>query len=152
MTGREFSPDSVLEMALPRDRSAPGRARSAIARFSAEREIDDAALAALKLLVSEVVSNAVIHSTAPSAAEITLRARLLEHLVRVEVIDQGSGFAAESRVPSAQTGGYGLYLLTREAASWGVHVDGSTCVWFEVEGGLRARLRTAARAVRSGLR
>jgi hypothetical protein len=30
------------------------------------------------------------------------------------------------------SGGWGLQLVDRVASSWGVRVDGTTCVWFEL--------------------
>jgi anti-sigma regulatory factor (Ser/Thr protein kinase) len=123
-----------LRVSLQRDPHAPARARAAITRFTDRREIPGFALDTLTLLVSELVSNAVLHSDAPPASEILLCARVLEQAtVRVEVIDRGSGFTAAPRDPSRVTGGYGLFLVAQQASNWGVDREGGTRVWFEVE-------------------
>jgi anti-sigma regulatory factor (Ser/Thr protein kinase) len=130
--------ERVMVLTMQPDRFAPSRARSAIEGFTAEHEIGAPSAATLKLLVSELVTNAAIHSDAP-AGEITLSAHLLEDhpAVRVEVTDEGSGFKAPS-LPApgySARGGFGLHLLDSEATRWGVHMNGVTCVWFEVGAG-----------------
>ncbi len=123
-----------LRISLPRDPRAPARARAAVTRFTESGGgIAGLALETLALLVSEVVSNAVLHSDAPPASEILLCARLPERgTVRVEVIDCGSGFTAAPRDPSRVTGGYGLFLVAQQASRWGVDREGGTRVWFEI--------------------
>ena len=79
------------------------------------------------------MSNAVLHSDAPPASGILLCAQLLDRgTVRVEVIDRGSGFTARPRDPAASHGGYGLYLVDKQATRWGVDREGGTRVWFEI--------------------
>jgi anti-sigma regulatory factor (Ser/Thr protein kinase) len=121
-----------LRVSLERDPQAPSRARAAVAGFTAKSSIAAAELDTLALLVSELVSNAVLHSDAPPASGIVLCARLLERgAVRVEVIDRGSGFTAVPRDPARLTGGYGLFLVAKQASRWGVDREGGTRVWFE---------------------
>jgi anti-sigma regulatory factor (Ser/Thr protein kinase) len=124
----------ALEIGLERDAQAPALARAALAGFLAQRRIDPDALATLRLLVSEVVSNAVMHSDAPPSSEILLRARVLDDGgVRVEVTDRGSGFTPKPRDPDRH-GGYGLYLLDKQATRWGVDGRDGGRVWFELGG------------------
>ena len=88
-----------LRVSLQRDPQAPSLARAAVARFT-ESKLAPAELATLTLLVSELVSNAVLHSDAPPASGILLCARLLgQGAVRVEVIDYGGGFTATPAIP-----------------------------------------------------
>jgi anti-sigma regulatory factor (Ser/Thr protein kinase) len=123
----------ALRMSLERDPRAPSLARRAVAGFTEKSEISPDELATLTLLVSELVSNAVLHSDAPSASEIVLQAELLnEGAVRVEVIDHGSGFTAAPRDPARAVGGFGLYLVDQQATRWGVDREGGTRVWFEL--------------------
>lgn len=123
----------VLRMVLPRDSHAPAMARAAVAGFSRQSELGAGGLSTLALLVSELVSNAVLHSDAPPASEIELCARLLDGAsVRVEVVDEGSGFTVRPRDPSRMDGGYGLFLVDRQATQWGVDRKGGTRVWFEL--------------------
>jgi anti-sigma regulatory factor (Ser/Thr protein kinase) len=90
-------------------------------------------LSTLALLVSELVSNAVLHSDAPASSNIQLCARQLgPDGVRVEVTDQGSGFTVVPRDPERLEGGYGLYLVETQATKWGIDRRSGTCVWFEI--------------------
>jgi anti-sigma regulatory factor (Ser/Thr protein kinase) len=123
----------ALRISLEQDLHAPALARAAIAGFSDGSDIAPARLATLLLLVSEVVTNAVIHSDAPEEAEIVLAVCMTRSgAVRVEVTDGGEGFTPVARDPSRPGGGYGLYLVEREALCWGVEREGGTRVWFEL--------------------
>jgi anti-sigma regulatory factor (Ser/Thr protein kinase) len=123
----------TMRIGLERDPQAPSLARAAVTGFVEQSELAAAERGTLTLLVSELVSNAVLHSDAPPASGIVLRAHLLEEdAVRVEVIDCGSGFTATPRDPARPHGGYGLYLLEQEATRWGVDREGGTRVWFEL--------------------
>jgi anti-sigma regulatory factor (Ser/Thr protein kinase) len=123
----------TMQISLERDPQAPSLARAAVVGFTEKSEIAPEETATLTLLVSEVVSNAVLHSDAPPATGILLCARLLdEGAVRVEVTDRGSGFTAIPRDPAQPQGGYGLYLVEKQANRWGVDREGGTRVWFEL--------------------
>src|SRR5450755_110279 len=77
---------STLRITLERDPMAPSLARAAVAGFSKEQEFSAAGPDTLALLVSELVSNAVVHSDAPEASDIQLCARQLgPDAVRIEV-------------------------------------------------------------------
>jgi anti-sigma regulatory factor (Ser/Thr protein kinase) len=123
----------TLCMSLERDPRAPAVARAAVTGFTEERDIPVAERDKLTLLVSEVVTNAVLHSDAPPATGISLCARLLqEGTIRVEVTDRGSGFTPNPRDPAQPTGGYGLFLVAQQASEWGIDRKGGTRVWFEL--------------------
>jgi len=101
--------------------------------FSQSSCLADGESAVLTLLVSELVSNAVLHSDAPPESDIVLR--LHEHspgVVRADVRDAGGGFAYVPRDPRRKVGGYGLLLVDAEASRWGVECEGGTRVWFEL--------------------
>lgn len=122
-----------LRISLEQAPHAPALARAAITGFFDGNEIAPASFATLLLLVSEVVTNAVVHSKGPPRTEILLCARSTDTgAVRVEVTDGGAGFTPEPRDPSRPGGGYGLYLVDREALCWGVDRTGGTRVWFEL--------------------
>jgi anti-sigma regulatory factor (Ser/Thr protein kinase) len=135
--GRELVSVSLpFEVELFRDVGAAGRARNLLAeRFAAEltgHELDTA-----KLLASELVTNAVVHGE----GMITMRADLDEGRLRVEVIDQGSGFErVVQRRELSGYGGWGLMLVESESSCWGVR-EGMTHVWFELE---RPRARSGS--------
>jgi anti-sigma regulatory factor (Ser/Thr protein kinase) len=86
----------------------------------------------LRLLVTEVVTNGVRHGS--ERGPVTVLVLVSEKAVRVEVSDCGRGFSPpEAPMPRDDgSGGWGLQLVDRVARSWGVRVDGATCVWFEL--------------------
>jgi anti-sigma regulatory factor (Ser/Thr protein kinase) len=124
--------DERLELELEQNREAPSLARAAIAGFSENRDIDAATLATLTLLVSEVVTNAVIHPDLEVPGAIRLSARIARGTIRVEVTDDGSGFTPQPRDPERTERGYGLYLLEKQASAWGVDRRSGHTVWFEL--------------------
>lgn len=86
----------------------------------------------LRLLVTELVTNGVRHGS--ERGPVAVQVSVADERVRVEVSDAGRGFspgAAPMPRPDG-TGGWGLQLVDRVAASWGVRVNGRTCVWFEL--------------------
>lgn len=130
---RDVDEEPILRLDLERSPEAPSLARAAIVGFFEERDMSAAVLATLTLLVSELVSNAVIHSDAPAASAVVVCARALDGgTVRVEVTDQGSGFTPLPRDPERHHGGYGLYLVEKQATKWGVDRRDGVRVWFEL--------------------
>jgi anti-sigma regulatory factor (Ser/Thr protein kinase) len=119
-----------LEIDLEASREAPRVARSAVAGFSETLALEPVTLATLLLLVSELVTNSVVHPDTPS--KIRLRARVRADRIRVEVTDAGSGFTPRPRDRSRLDGGYGLHLVASQAGDWGVTREGGTTVWFEL--------------------
>jgi anti-sigma regulatory factor (Ser/Thr protein kinase) len=82
----------------------------------------------LKLLVSELVTNAVRHGDASGPLELHAS---WNGEVRVEVCDHGEGFAPAPRLGALdEPGGFGLYLVGRLADRWGVETADGTTVWF----------------------
>jgi anti-sigma regulatory factor (Ser/Thr protein kinase) len=120
---------------LDREPTAPGRARAEVREALAGR-LDQADIATVVLLTSELVTNAVIHPTAPRDSTIGLRISVRANAVRVEVDDQGGGFDPAAPAVATGRGGRGLFLVDRCAAKWGARRTeaerGSRfCVWFE---------------------
>jgi anti-sigma regulatory factor (Ser/Thr protein kinase) len=117
-----------VEVELPRDPSAGARARRLVEELSAGT-LDQHQLGRAKLLVSELVNNAVLHGR----GAITVRADLDDDRLHVEVVDEGSGFEREVREQDIEPlGGRGLRLVEAESSRWGLH-EGTTHVWFEIE-------------------
>lgn len=110
------------------DRTAPLAARQFVAGTAA-CYADDVDTAALVLLVSELVTNSVIHGggTVPIEVGVTVGERL-----RVEVTDHGGSFRLGSLGRRRGGVGFGLYLVEHLADAWGMTMDGATRVWFEL--------------------
>jgi anti-sigma regulatory factor (Ser/Thr protein kinase) len=126
-----------LRLDLRRDAEAPAIARAAVDAWCPDLEGGQPRLETLQLLVSEIVTNAVIHSRGPADAPILLIASVAGQKVEVAVIDAGEGFTPPARRPPRASdrmtiGGYGLYVVDRAASRWGVDGEGGTRVWFEV--------------------
>jgi anti-sigma regulatory factor (Ser/Thr protein kinase) len=121
--------EDAIKLSLEGGPEAAARARRGLARLRSE--IDPPTLESLRLLVTELISNAVRHAGAPTVDLLVL---VTPSAVRVEVVDQGPGFQpAERRRDQDPEGGWGLFLVGRMADSWGVARDpGGTRVWFEL--------------------
>jgi anti-sigma regulatory factor (Ser/Thr protein kinase) len=89
---------------------------------------------ALRLLVSELVTNSVRHGTG-SEQPVVLAVRIGSRAIRVDVHDGGSGFQAPAGTPQPRgaDGGFGLFLVERMASRWGVDTRDGTRVWFELD-------------------
>lgn len=119
----------LLDVDIPRDAKAPWHARRAVERLGGA--LSDDVRPDVMLLVCELVTNSVKYGAARSL-RLQIYARGPRR-VRVEVVDQGSGFVPRARDrPVAEPGGWGLRLVEALADRWGVH-DGSTHVWFEID-------------------
>ena len=82
----------------------------------------------LCLVISELVSNALVHGR----GQVVLRLQLDEGIVRGEVIDEGRGFEHEIRARGPDyVSGRGLSLVEALTNRWGIH-EGTTHVWFEL--------------------
>lgn len=86
----------------------------------------------MRLLVTELVTNGVRHGSERGPVEVAVAVG--DERIRVEVSDSGRGFTpSEAPMPRSDgSGGWGLQLVDRVASTWGVEVDGGTCVWFEL--------------------
>jgi anti-sigma regulatory factor (Ser/Thr protein kinase) len=88
----------------------------------------------VRLLVSELVTNAVRHANLAPGDVIRLVIDLEDSVLRVEVHDPGGGFVPRAPAPDpARPSGWGLYLVEELADRWGVDSDERTLVWFEVD-------------------
>jgi anti-sigma regulatory factor (Ser/Thr protein kinase) len=112
---------------------AVGRARAAIDRLELpvrypERGFD------LRLLVSELVANAIKHGGAPDTS-ISLSVEQIGTILHVAVEDAGPLFTpAPTERPAADaTSGRGLYLLTALADRWGIERRHGNRAWFELD-------------------
>ena len=87
----------------------------------------------LRLLVSELVTNCVLHGGAGESAEITVLTRLRNGALHTEVCHDGPAFVPPEDDPDlGSPGGLGLFLVDQMASSWGIAERCETCVWFEL--------------------
>ncbi|MEU4832385.1 ATP-binding protein [Streptosporangium sp. NPDC023615] len=108
------------------------------ARHLLNGRVSDTALDDVVLLLSEVVTNSVVHSGSGrrAAGSVTVCLGLGGGMVHAEVIDEGSAtslpFVRASGLDS--DGGRGLFPVEAMATGWGVHhdTDAGTAVWFRV--------------------
>ena len=87
---------------------------------------------AMRLLVSELVTNSVRHVTG-SPQPVVLAVLIGAGAIRVEVRDGGAGFEPGKPEPRGADGGFGLFLVERMASRWGVDTADGTRVWFELD-------------------
>jgi anti-sigma regulatory factor (Ser/Thr protein kinase) len=117
----------TLDLTLPPEPDSVATARAKVCEAVAD-ELADGDIETLKLLVSEVVTNAVRHAGASEPLEVHAR---WNDEVRVAVSDHGDGFLPTPRLGALnEPGGFGLYMVGRLADRWGIETDHGTTVWF----------------------
>jgi anti-sigma regulatory factor (Ser/Thr protein kinase) len=106
--------------------TAPRRARDFVAQACAAWHAEQFSELG-QLVVSELVSNAVLHS----GTGIELELRLERTQLRLQVHDDGGGVPAIVPEEERTVGGVGLGLVSRAVQSWGVTADprGGKDVW-----------------------
>jgi anti-sigma regulatory factor (Ser/Thr protein kinase) len=121
-----------VERRLPVAPEAAAEARHALDPLA--RHLPDGRMRDVRLLVSELVTNAVRHADLAAGDVIALVVDLADHTLRVEVHDPGGGFVPSTPSPDpARPSGWGLYLVAELADRWGVDSDETTLVWFELD-------------------
>ena len=118
---------------LPADPRAPGAARRFLRDTLGDWGVDDDTVEAAELCVSELVTNAVIHTG--SSSEVT--AQLDPDFLMVTVRDNGSvGTVRRLEAPQdpLMISGRGLGLVDALTTAWSAeHGADGTTVWFEIE-------------------
>jgi anti-sigma regulatory factor (Ser/Thr protein kinase) len=120
------------EVELTRDPDSAAEARRALGEISdhlSPRRLEDA-----RLLVSELVTNALRHAGLGDNDVITLVVVTGDRALRIEVCDPGPGFEVSEPTPDpARPSGWGLYLVRELSDRWGVERNERTRVWFELD-------------------
>lgn len=122
-----------ISMRISGGEDAPARARRSVrARLDGNipaRTATDAAL-----LVSELVTNSVVHANVGPSGALTVEITTLDDRLRIAVTDPGSRLRPCLLPPDPETpGGLGLLLVDELCETWGVWQDlGPTCVWCEL--------------------
>ncbi|MBW3555932.1 MAG: PAS domain S-box protein [Actinobacteria bacterium] len=111
---------------LPPEPASAGRARRFVSEVLGEWHLEVMTEVA-SLLVSEVVTNAVLHA----GTEVTVQLRRSPEDVRVEVADGSTQSATRRHYDREASTGRGLALVEALSDDWGVDADGSgKTVWF----------------------
>ena len=111
---------------------APRVARAAVGRVLRGR-LDDSRRHDALLLVSEAVSNSVLHGSADAGETIELSISVMADRVRVEVTDPAGGFEPpDYPVDELRDAGRGLPIVHALAQVWGVEPPPGGTLWFEL--------------------
>lgn len=120
-----------VSLSLLPEAHAPHAARQAVMGLTV---VPDDRLDAIQLLVTELVTNSVVHAGLRPGEEIELSITRSSAGLRVEVVDGGPGFEPPPPPddPFAESG-RGLALVDMISDRWGVARDERTRVWFELD-------------------
>ncbi|MGW7545920.1 SpoIIE family protein phosphatase [Streptomyces sp. NPDC054770] len=123
---RTLSPTRAVCWTLPGDQTAARRARHLAARQLAEWGLEDLA-DPTRLIVSELVTNAVRHGSGP------IGLRLIRHQVLTcEVFDTSTCFPRLRSARTSDENGRGLFLIAQLSRRWGCRsVPSGKVVWAE---------------------
>ena len=136
--------DTALRVRLPVSETAPALARRALDALDGELEgLRESA----RLLVSELVTNAVRHAGLGPQDEIELEVATRAFGVRIRVSAPSEGFVPPGRPDGHLEGGFGLYFVDTLADRWGVE---RRAVWFELD--RRARTSCVRRSCACSIR
>lgn len=112
------------QLTLAPEPTSAGQARAFVRQHTCEA--DESLRESAELLVSELVTNGVVHAGTPMTLGVVHR----DHAVLIGVSDRGAGLPRE-RVPSLSAeGGRGISLVATIARYWGVAVrDSGKIIW-----------------------
>jgi anti-sigma regulatory factor (Ser/Thr protein kinase) len=114
------------------DPSVVAEARRAVGQI--EPALPEPVADSARLLVSELVTNSIIHGVAQGDGWIDVIIERRPRCVRIEVVDSASSGRRPVLRPVDQTStsGWGLQLVDRLATVWGVETGTGTRVWCEI--------------------
>ena len=114
-------------------RSAPGRARAAVASRLGS-QLTDTQASDIALIVSELVTNSVVHAGARPDEMVMVELGKEPGRLLISVTDAGSELEPRLRSPDETGNHFGLVLLRELSSVWGVDHDeaGTTRVWCEL--------------------
>jgi two-component sensor histidine kinase len=105
----------------------PGQARRWVLERGGDLPHDQLDL--LLLLVSQLVTNSVLHSGAAPGDRVEIALERVDGTIYADVQDDGPGFDRRDLTP----GPHGLQLVEAGADRWGIEGSNPTTVWFELE-------------------
>ena len=129
-TVRDMDAAERMEIELPLEAESAKRARTAIAPLAAHADVstfDD-----VRLLVSELVCDALATDPRPANGAISMEAQVTGGVTQVTVRFDGMTLRLPAKKPKPAEPGWGVYLVQTLATRWSAqHTNGSTYVWFE---------------------
>ena len=122
-----------INLRLTPESEAISEARHALDRLAdvlPPGKLDD-----VRLVVSELVTNSVLHAGLSPDDQIRLSVESSAVSVRGRVCDPGPGFRKPSKLGPRPdfSGGWGLPIVDRISDRWGVDRNSCACVWFEID-------------------
>ena len=89
----------------------------------------------VRLVVSELVTNSILHAGLSPDEQISLTLTVSAGSVRGRVCDPGPGFGMPAKLcpRSDLSGGWGLPIVETISDRWGIERTRRTCVWFEID-------------------
>ena len=122
-----------INLRLTPESEAISEARHALDRLAdvlPPGKLDD-----VRLVVSELVTNSVLHADLSPDDQIRLSVEASAVSVRGRVCDPGPGFRKPSKLGPRPdfSGGWGLPIVDRISDRWGVDRNSYACVWFEID-------------------
>jgi len=123
---------ALAHVVLPADRSAPTSARTllglCLGALLEARVLTDA-----QLLISELVTNSLLHGGLGERDSIVVGVRLHLETLRLEVHNRGThGTVAHRGGDADRSHGFGLEIIATLGERWGVQRGEDTCVWVEL--------------------
>ncbi|EFD66081.1 predicted protein [Streptomyces lividans TK24] len=112
----------VFEMVMEPMGVHVAQARRTTATVLKQWSLPEAPAEDARLVVSELVSNAIIHGS----GDVRLRLRHDDHELRIRVTDDSTAPARRRRASTAGLGGRGLHLVACLSLRWGVADGGRT--------------------------
>lgn len=127
-------PPGLISMRIPGGVDAPSRARRYVLS-ELEGHIGPTTSSDVALVVSELVTNSVLHANVGPQRMLTVELMMLDDRLRISVIDPGSRLEPRILPPDRdRVGGNGLFLVNELSEAWGVARDGmeATRVWCDI--------------------
>jgi anti-sigma regulatory factor (Ser/Thr protein kinase) len=117
-------------MEFPADRTAPSGARRFVADTLDGWDVPRDVIADAVLLVSELVTNALLHARSAPSVELVRG----DGRIRCVVVDDSPATPRRRRYANDAVTGRGIALVETLAARWGTEPAGSgKSVWFELD-------------------
>jgi anti-sigma regulatory factor (Ser/Thr protein kinase) len=131
-TGSSVAMPERQSFTLRAEPRAVAQARERVVAL-AEPLVDGERIASLRLVMSEVLTNAVRHGD--PGGEMLVAVTPKPGFLCVQVTDRGEGFAPRPGASAPdEDGGFGLFLIERLTRRWGLTREGGdTRVWFEFD-------------------